>query len=225
MTTEAFPYPLQPWSDGQTAYRDNADGTRTVATYNQSTNSWRIQQVHNYLGDYFLVPNDINMGDGTKLTAKITALEALARSVRVSATQPATTIAGDVWFKSDTNQFYISTRADGESGDGDQWFLVNSSLSSYATRTYVDGLIADINTTNADVVIQSELDSAISTVNTSIAALPTQSDIDAAIAPLTSDITAANDSIDAKFDAFRSAVEGATDFTSLRTRLLAVLPE
>ena len=140
MTTEAFPYPSQPWSDGQTAYQDNADGTRTVATYNQSTNTWRIQEVNNYLGDYFLVPNDINMGDGTKLTAKITEIEAL---------------------------------------------------------------IDDI-----------ELGSGI-----------TQSTLDAAIAPLTSGITAANDSIDAKFDAFRSAVEGATDFTSLRNRLLAVLPE
>ena len=134
MATEAFPYPSQPWSDGQTAYQDNADGTRTVATYNQSINTWRIQQVGNDLGDYFLVPNDINMGDGTKLTAKIAAL--------------------------------------------------------------------------------SELDSAILAVNTSIAALPTQVDVDAV-----------NDSIDAKFDAFRSAVEGANDFTSLRTRLLAVLPE
>ena len=211
--TTPFPYPYQPWVDGQTAYRDNADGTRTVATYTASTNTWSIQQVGNDLGEYFLVPNDIHMGDGTRLTAKLTALETLARSVRVSDTQPATTIAGDVWFKSDTNQFYISTRADGESGDGDQWFLVNP-LSSYATTAYVDGLIADINTANADVVIQSELDSAISTVNTSIAALPTQADVDAA-----------NDSIDAKFDSFRSAVDGATDFTSLRTRLLAVLPE
>ena len=140
MTTEAFPYPYQPWYDGQTAYRDNADGTRTVATYNQSTNTWRIQQVGNDLGDYFLVTNDINMGDGTKLTAKLTEIETL---------------------------------------------------------------IDDI-----------ELGSGI-----------TQSTLDAAITPLTSGITAANVSIDAKFDAFRSAVEGATDFTSLRTRLLAVLPE
>jgi hypothetical protein len=136
----AFPYPPEPWVDGQTAYKDNEDGSRTVATYEELNNTWHVATVRNDLGEYYLVPYDINMGDGTRLDAKLTEIETL---------------------------------------------------------------IDDI-----------ELGSGI-----------TQSTLDAAIAPLTSGITAANDSIDAKFDAFRSAVEGATDFTSLRTRLLAVLPE
>ena len=138
--TDAFPYPPEPWVDGQTAYTDNADGTRTVATYEELNNTWHVAKVRNDLGEYYLVPYDINMGDGTRLDAKLTEIETL---------------------------------------------------------------IDDI-----------ELGSGI-----------TQSTLVAAIAPLASGITAANDSIDAKFDAFRSAVDGATDFTSLRTRLLAVLPE
>jgi len=138
--TNAFPYPPEPWVDGQTAYTDNADGTRTVATYEELNNTWHVAKVRNDLGEYYLVPNDISMGDGTKLGAKLTEIETLINDI--------------------------------------------------------------------------ELGSGI-----------TQSTLDAAIAPLTSGITAANVSIDAKFDAFRSAVEGATDFTSLRTRLLAVLPE
>ena len=136
----AFPYPPSPWADGQTAYKDNDDGTRSVATYEQQNNTWHVATVRNDLGEYYLVPYDIHMGDGTRLSAKLTEIETL---------------------------------------------------------------IDDI-----------ELGSGI-----------TQSTLDAAITPLTSGITAANDSIDAKFDAFRSAVNGATDFTSLRTRLLAVLPE
>jgi hypothetical protein len=75
---EAFPYPPEPWVDGQTAYKDNADGTRTVATYEQLNNTWHVEKIRNDLGEYYITTQDVYIVGNQEVDGKVESYQTTA---------------------------------------------------------------------------------------------------------------------------------------------------
>jgi len=75
---EAFPYPPEPWFDGQTAYKDNADGTRTVATYEQLNNTWHVEKIRNDLGEYYITTQDVYTVSNQEIDGKVESYQTTA---------------------------------------------------------------------------------------------------------------------------------------------------